>query len=1118
MKKIIAAISLILALVMLCSTFTACSMSIEQETSNICESDSTSEAKSESSQTTEIPDNTKVSPNQELIDVANSLANGVQARFGNESWTTYIVENQNMSFEYRLNKKRIQNLSYLNNAEGQPYFTDSFDVFVEMDNGITYYASDSTSDAVVNVFKFGYYYDEVRMEHQNFCHVKGTKREIIPTLTLARVFHTYSDKLHTVAQIAATENTTGIVSIGFVIELPANTVEKLVVEDANGLHYSIDDVDWNTAVYAGFDVKDVGVFGYILPADSSDKLIVTLSGGNYVIKQTRTPENNTILKGEGTPSDYEGKIGNNNDFYIGQRIYTDTNHDFDAFLEEAYIERNPLTGKNIKVSSAYSSYGRFDGYDSLRGSYMFSIDSPHDNNQYDVCPNRHYYLNFTLKSDSHKRVIYTATRSTSGSLECAVLLDENLMALPVPVENGKNFNGDNDENIFSLVDEQYGESILPIVAFPDGTREYNLVNIYQNWGNFPLKQLSFIQYHSPYYHLSTGLTETNCLVPWKFTISSEISNMLPDHRGMSTTPWPGTFQRTQAGTHSFLSYTDASGSQEQSNLYDQKIHSYGPTYADVEMNHLSTDGKIKISYHHIEMPQLDENRGYYTIEYEFLDDVSINNFRYNFSFYGMGSLEYPTLYEMFSYLDENNEPQIKAYDDVKAGQFIVLGNESPYIANFKLNSYDYGNTSIVIKNYGVILGGEKIDVNLGFAIRHNKNGVNLSLDLDDVTFKKGDKITLNAILTPWGSQKTDYSGTDYPADQNVRDIRENTCINPIVATANNNAEVIEHPFIPMLKTTNGTDAEFTISGGKKNTIEIPDRNSGYNVAVRIYGFKKLSVPIVYEKVDGEWVIYDISSANHLDSIGFGAYYDGYAVWYDEDGTYSYSFVLNMDEAQDRTFRIELDEDFEKWGRIEPDLSLLDKKSPFNHYLNAKSFAQSLYRGWFSRVDLTTDNGVDHVALYAHASFGESQMEKAFKNPDANVTGQYVILKYRFPLDNPEGLYSPIDIYTSTENDHAVAGDLFRLDKELLNDGKWHVVVVDLTKYNNDTIVPNDDGTYTLLHVRLDPINSPNDTSFRVDIAYFAIHDNLDEIVEFNADEGEIHLVEGEGNVTVIKTK
>ena len=203
----------------------------------------------------------------ELIELSNSLANGVQCRFSNSTWSAFTVKNQSMSFEYRLNKKRDQFFSYLNNTQGNPYFEDSFDVFVKMDDGTTYYAVDSTTDAVINIFKFGYYYNEVRAEHQNFVSVDGKNRNALPNLTLARVFHAYSDKLHTVAQIAATDVTAGIASIGFVLEIPTKNVAKLIAQDANGTHDNIDEVDWSTAVAVAFDIKNVGILGYILPVE-----------------------------------------------------------------------------------------------------------------------------------------------------------------------------------------------------------------------------------------------------------------------------------------------------------------------------------------------------------------------------------------------------------------------------------------------------------------------------------------------------------------------------------------------------------------------------------------------------------------------------------------------------------------------------------------------------------------------------------------------------------------------------------------------------------------------------------------------------------------------------------
>ena len=145
------------------------------------------------------------------------------------------------------------------------------------------------------------------------------------------------------------------------------------------------------------------------------------------------------------------------------------------------------------------------------------------------------------------------------------------------------------------------------------------------------------------------------------------------------------------------------------------------------------------------------------------------------------------------------------------------------------------------------------------------------------------------------------------------------------------------------------------------------------------------------------------------------------------------------------------------------------------------------------------------------------MDGAFKNKDGIETGQYVIIKYRFPLTNPAEINSPLEFFTSTKNESAKGEDSFIFYDEIIRDGKWHVLVVDVSKYGKETIAAEDDGTYKLNYLRFDPINGTNTMDYRVDIAYFGIHNNLDEIIEFNAEEGEIHLVEGKNNVTVIPT-
>ena len=135
----------------------------------------------------------------------------------------------------------------------------------------------------------------------------------------------------------------------------------------------------------------------------------------------------------------------------------------------------------------------------------------------------------------------------------------------------------------------------------------------------------------------------------------------------------------------------------------------------------------------------------------------------------------------------------------------------------------------LISDYSLTIGGEKNDAR--FYLTNKDEMLSLSLNLGEVTLKKGDKITINAILMPWGSQDSIYDGSNgFAPDQNVRDVRENSILDPFKCTAINNCEVIESTYLPKIRTTNGKLAEFKISGGENN------------VAIRVYGFEKLTVP------------------------------------------------------------------------------------------------------------------------------------------------------------------------------------------------------------------------------------------------------------------------------------
>lgn len=142
-----------------------------------------------------------------------------------------------------------------------------------------------------------------------------------------RQFHVYTDKMHHEIQVNVSQTTTDIDAIGVRTEIAKDTVDKILVVDKNDKTYSsLDGIDWTTVTAVAFDIKDTGIFGYIMPYDGKGGVIkVSEEDGKYVIVREIAPPDNTI-----NPSLLGSR--NQDDFHTGCRVYTDENHDFEEFL------------------------------------------------------------------------------------------------------------------------------------------------------------------------------------------------------------------------------------------------------------------------------------------------------------------------------------------------------------------------------------------------------------------------------------------------------------------------------------------------------------------------------------------------------------------------------------------------------------------------------------------------------------------------------------------------------------------------------------------------------------------------------------------------------------------
>ncbi|MCR5694828.1 MAG: hypothetical protein K6G89_07675 [Clostridia bacterium] len=746
----------------------------------------------------------------------------------------------------------------------------------------------------------GYVGEEITIK--DFSIVKVS--EDVPPFLLDRDYNVYSDKIHENIRFLATSDTTSVTAVGNVTEIPAEKVDKFVVNDSTGPHYSLDEVDWSTAAYAGFDVKDVGVFGIVLVSDDkySGTLTVTLEDGVYKIVQELPVDGSRIKKSKS--------------IYMARRIYVDETHDFSGFLREAYYERAPLEFTVDKGGSSKRS--SFKGYDALTGAYKVLINGPQGFDEPYERPLEEHKVKFTANPSGGKRTIYVIGETeNSGCLECAVLLDASGVLLPVNVEACKNFAHDGEELTYTDNDSYgYGLSVFPMVVGDDTDNTVTLCDLYEQWGNYRLKQVTSIRFHSAYYHLSLGVTETNCIHLYY------AATRLPDHRGLSSLYWADDYvdvvdkngdptghkvkkgqqpQHSNNGTHLFLQYFDSDGNfNSYENVGRTVISSCGPTLADITLCYSSYDGKVFETYRHVEMPDTDENRAYYEVTYEFLSDVTINNVREDLILYAFSQP-----YDKFGYLDKDNNPVIEDTSDTK--RIIPLGNDFPYFDYFHkttdnpkayTESDSSSNLSFFLKSYDIVIGGKPYTG--GFVVREGESTAAFTLDIaGSTTFKKGDRISFVCILMPWGSYFSEN-------DDNVRMVRENTLKNP-VKVETSNGTVLPDDIVPTMSSNDGKSLEFTISGGLNNVRDLPGYATkeytaykvswerDHNVTVVAKGFKNPTVPKIYEKIGGEWVPYEFAS-----SLG----YDGYMVNYADDGTFTYSFTITMTEGNERTFRIE----------------------------------------------------------------------------------------------------------------------------------------------------------------------------------------------------------------------
>ena len=297
------------------------------------------------------------------------------------------------------------------------------------------------------------------------------------TITAAaeKTFHTYSEKLHFEASLLSPDETTRVTNIaefGYTVSFEKSTVSAMQISADGQIYNDASNGTFENTEYVAFDIKDSGVVGFIIPNDEE----------TYSVKIDETDSAYVLyvsVSGSGK------RISSTTPASMSSRIYTDTTHSFDDIAKTANIERNPLEG--ITVES--SNNAKFIGYDYAEGVYLFTIDGTNFASAYRASGKNKYYSADISVTAADGRTVYISMKSRTGHLEAAVIADEEGTLLPIPLEVCKNFEGEKEEPVYDPADKPWGYTIFPLITSAEEDTSFTIYNLYQNWGNYPLKQI-----------------------------------------------------------------------------------------------------------------------------------------------------------------------------------------------------------------------------------------------------------------------------------------------------------------------------------------------------------------------------------------------------------------------------------------------------------------------------------------------------------------------------------------------------------------------------------------------------------------------------------------------------
>ena len=785
----------------------------------------------------------------------------IEARYTDAARTAFTIEAQDYRVTADLKSDsghRITSLA-VPGSRGFEELLGPGGAFLELidGSGARYTSRDSKKTSRINIYRRGPYYIETHWLDVELADAGGTAAPIKGEV----VFYSYPEKTH-IGVILHVTGTIEVRSASIVMEFDAETCASPAQrETTDGTPIS------GFVLVKRAEGRPTCALVYPVPQGVDD---VALEKGENWVRVT-----NSLYSAEahdGTAAGWKAQ-----DKYAGYfEIFPLRSSEVSEALEN---EIQPLLSANISLvpssSGRRGTEGEVLGYDPVRGCYRIRTDNPGSFSYHYENPNDYEAASVQIQNGTSARKVYVLheTRRNAGLVECGVLLDESGTTLPIMVQTSKNFAGEKEEPFYNPEDTPFSETIFPLYLDPGECRRFTSLHLYQNWGSHPLKQFSSLGAWMDYYHMSTGVTETTCYVPFLFGGLDGVS--IADLRPMSQEMWKSQPQHDNVAGHSFLRYRDEQGRWHYIEYTGTTFRSTGPNWADVSLNYLSDDGRAKVTLDIFELPQTDELRNFIHMRVDFVDSIRIKDgdFARNLRLLNIASWVQRMRYTHAAYGGPTGDATvvpIKLDDD-----FTVAGAPLPAENGFAAIYPDKkGANAFVVRRFEGRLGGEPAAPGVSVIGQKNGDTILMLVPLTKASqIKSGDYLDIDLFIMPYGGGVQDWK----PAQKAAFDFGLNA---PRVTSIAAGTKLSDFP--TRIRLDESGAAEFAVVGGF-DVIPIIVEGAKDYVCQRIY------------RTDG-------GSKTLIDHARPGER-DGYQVFAANDGTFGWVFLVQTDGKEHR-YRVE----------------------------------------------------------------------------------------------------------------------------------------------------------------------------------------------------------------------